>query len=274
MIASSQIHLIRSELQRLAVRENITILWACESGSRAWGFESSDSDYDVRFIYLRRSEEYLRVSPSRDVIELPVSDALDISGWDLTKALGLLRKSNPPLLEWLQSPIVYAEFPGFRDSFWELSQRYFCPKSCMYHYMSMAERNRRAYLDAETIRLKRYFYMLRPVLACQWLTERGSVVPMQFSTLLDEHIPSGLVRGIIDDLLERKRSGIELGEAPLIQELNELLVQKMELFGEAVKGTEFNHPWEPLDDYFRLTLATVQHTREQNAQSNGDKRPV
>jgi predicted nucleotidyltransferase len=257
MISPAQINLIRSEIEILSSKEQITILWACESGSRAWGFESTDSDYDVRFIYLREQDEYLRVSAMRDVIEMPISDDLDISGWDLPKALGLLRKSNPPLLEWLQSPIVYAEFPDFRDSLWDLSQRYFCPRACMYHYMSMADRNRRTYLNGSTIRLKRYFYMLRPVLACEWLTERGSIVPMQFGTLLDELVPSGPIRSIIDELLERKRAGIELGEGPVIPELSDFIVQKMEAFKEVVKGTEFTEPWESLDDYFRQTLSAV-----------------
>ena len=266
MISSSQIDLIRSELEDLASKEQITILWACESGSRAWGFESTDSDYDVRFIYIRKQEEYLRVSSARDVIEMPISDDLDISGWDLPKALGLLRKSNPPLLEWLQSPIVYTEFPGFRDGLWDLSQRYFCPRGCMYHYMSMADRNRRTYLDASTIRLKRYFYMLRPVLACEWLTERGSVVPMEFGTLLDELVPHGPVRSIIDDLLERKRAGIELGEGPVIPELSEFIVQKMQTFQDVVKGTEFTKPWGPLDDYFRETLSTVEQSKANKPQ--------
>lgn len=171
MIPSSQMNLIRSALEDLSAREGMTILWACESGSRAWGFESTDSDYDVRFIYLRRRDDYLRVSPFSDVIEMPISDELDISGWDLSKALGLLRKSNPPLLEWLQSPIVYSAFPGFKENFWELCQTYFSARACMYHYMSMAERMLKPYLNKNTIRLKRYFYILRPVFACQWLTE-------------------------------------------------------------------------------------------------------
>jgi predicted nucleotidyltransferase len=270
MIALPQIDLIRSELEGLAAKEKITILWACESGSRAWGFESTDSDYDVRFIYLRTQDDYLRVSSTRDVIEMPISDDLDISGWDLPKALGLLRKSNPPLLEWLQSPIVYAEFPGFRDSLWNLSQQYFFPRACMYHYMSMADRNRRTYLDAATIRLKRYFYMLRPILACEWLTERGSIVPMEFGTLLDEFVPHGPVRSIIDDLLARKRAGIELGEGPVIPELSEFIIRKMETFQEAVKGTEFTKPWQPLDDYFREALTTVEKTRANTRDSPED----
>ena len=166
MSVSQQYHdLITKELRRIS-EEGVTILWACESGSRAWGFESSDSDYDVHFIYSRHRDDYCRVSPLRDVIEMPISDELDISGWDISKALGLLRKSNPPLLEWLQSPIVYDQFEGFKESFWELCKQYFCPRSCMYHYMSMVKRNSRAYLDADQIRLKRYFYMLRPLLSC------------------------------------------------------------------------------------------------------------
>lgn len=256
-VAATQIALIRSELDALAARERITVLWACESGSRAWGFESADSDFDVRFLYLRRTEDYLRVSPVRDVIEVPISNDLDLSGWDLSKALGLLRKSNPPLLEWLQSPITYVEFPGFRDNLWGLAQQYFCPRACMYHYMSMAERNRRTYLESETIRLKRYFYMLRPVFACEWLSTRNSVVPMEFRELLDELMPHGRIRELIDGLLEKKRGGIELGEAPVIPELSDFIVGKMDEFRKIVKGTEFLREWEPLDAYFRQVLNEV-----------------
>jgi len=148
---------IEAELARIEEEENISILWACESGSRAWGFESQDSDYDVRFIYLRRTAEYLRASDLRDVIEKPISDDLDISGWDLPKALRLFRKSNPPLLEWLQSPIVYQGNDHFHKAISALLPDYFSPIGCMYHYMSMADRNRRSYLDKTQIKLKRYF---------------------------------------------------------------------------------------------------------------------
>ena len=253
-ISDKYYDLIRKELKRIAEEEDVLILWACESGSRAWGFESTNSDYDVRFIYIRKPEDYHRVSPLRDVIEVPISDELDISGWDLPKALGLLRKSNPPLLEWLQSPIVYTEYNGFRESFWKLCESYFCPRSCMYHYMSMANRNRRSYLDADLIRLKRYFYMLRPVLACEWLLKYSSVAPIEFSVLLDDLIPKGNIRALIDNLLDKKRADVELGEAPVIPELSEYIISKMESYTEVVKGTEFIREWEPLDQYFRDTL--------------------
>ena len=101
------------EISRLEQAHDVTVLYACESGSRAWGFESEDSDYDVRFIYLQRTEWYLTIQNKRDVIEKPIDDELDVSGWDVPKALELLRKSNPPLLEWLQSPIVYKQTSSF-----------------------------------------------------------------------------------------------------------------------------------------------------------------
>ena len=124
MIPQEKFTQIKSELELLEKKENLTVLWACESGSRAWGFESQDSDYDVRFIYLRRTRDYLRASDLRDVIEKPISDDLDISGWDLPKALGLFRKSNPPLLEWLQSPIVYRSDSEFHSAISELIPSY------------------------------------------------------------------------------------------------------------------------------------------------------
>lgn len=265
-ISSAQTRLICSELEALATREQITILWACESGSRAWGFESTDSDFDVRFIYLRRTEEYLRVSPMRDVIELPISGDLDFSGWDLQKVLRLLRKSNPPLIEWMQSPIVYLQHPDFRVGFWSLCERYFCPRSCMHHYLSMADRNRRSYLEADRIKLKRYFYMLRPLLAAQWLKKHGTIVPMEFRLLLEEMLPHGEVRKRIDALLEQKRAGIELGDAPAIPALSDFINRELECFGEPEKNAETAKPWEPLDDYFRSFLGSLEENTKRQEQ--------
>ena len=102
---------ILHQLQQLEKTEGITILHAVESGSRAGGFPSPDSDYDVRFIYVRSCEAYLRLEKRRDVLELPIDEELDISGWDLDKALRLLHGSNPTLFEWCQSPIVYKTTP-------------------------------------------------------------------------------------------------------------------------------------------------------------------
>src|ERR1043166_5445755 len=139
--------------------EAVRVLYAVESGSRAWGFESTDSDYDVRFLYVRPRDWYLSidVETKRDTIEKPITDDLDVSGWDLRKALKLFRKSNPPLLEWLQSPIVYLERFSTAVRLRELTKEYFSPKSCLHHYLHMAEGNFRQYLQTEIVRLKKYF---------------------------------------------------------------------------------------------------------------------
>ena len=147
---------IQEQLRRIEEAENIKILLAVESGSRAWGFASPDSDYDVRFVYIRRPEDYLRLDAVRDVIELPIDDVLDINGWDLQKTLRLLHKSNPTLFEWFSSPIVY-QITEFADKFRELMMHYFSSKKTLYHYISMAEGNYREYLQGEIVRAKKYF---------------------------------------------------------------------------------------------------------------------
>ncbi len=155
---------ILRKLNEIENRENVKILLAVESGSRAWGFASPDSDYDVRFIYVRPREDYLRLEKTRDVIELPIEGELDINGWDLDKTLRLLRASNPTLFEWLSSPIVYRETEFARD-FQGIMQQYFSSKRGLSHYLSMAGRNYREYLKGEKVKAKKYFYVLRPVLA-------------------------------------------------------------------------------------------------------------
>ena len=133
--------LIHSHLNEIETGEKIRIFYACESGSRAWGFPSADSDYDVRFLYLRPVDWYLSIDEKRDVIECPINAGLDINGWDLKKALLLLRKSNPPLLEWLGSPIVYLERYGIATKMREFAQAYYSPSACLYHYLHMARGN-------------------------------------------------------------------------------------------------------------------------------------
>ncbi len=151
--------IIINNLKAIESKENIKILYACESGSRAWGFPSKDSDYDVRFIYLKDTNWYLKVNYKyqRDVIELPIHDLLDINGWDLRKALGLLRKSNPALLEWFNSPIVYYKEKDFTQMFQSLIQEYYSPKACFYHYSHMAKGNNREYLQGDEVKIKKYF---------------------------------------------------------------------------------------------------------------------
>jgi len=148
---------IKEKLIEIEKRENIRILHCVESGSRAWGFPSPDSDYDVRFIYVRPKEYYLRLDKTRDVIEWQLDETLDINGWDLQKMLRLLHGSNPTVFEWKNSPIVYKTSDEWK-SISSVIDDYFNAKSGIYHYLSMAKTNYRDYLKGDVVRLKKYFY--------------------------------------------------------------------------------------------------------------------
>ena len=223
---------IESDLDRFEREENVEILHAVESGSRAWGFASTDSDYDVRFIYRHPAPWYLSVLPKRDVLEYPIDNLLDYSGWDLKKTLFLLNKSNPVLFEWLNSPIVYKKNDSFLDTMTEVSRGYFSPIATIYHYLHMAGNNYREYLKRDRVKIKKYFYVLRPILACAWIEKKKGPPPMEFDTLLNELLPSGPLREIVDELLVRKKSGVEMGEEEKIPELNNYIEKSVTRFEE------------------------------------------
>lgn len=222
-MAQSIVQRIESELEKLASDEGVCILYACESGSRAWGFESADSDYDVRFIYLHPPAWYLRVMPCREVIERPIDDSLDVSGWDLRKALQLLRKSNPPLMEWLTSPIIYREVPAAVAVLRRVAPAFYSPAACHYHYLHMAEGNYREYLRGQDVWLKKYFYVLRPVLACRWIEQGLGIVPMAFDALVERVVDDASLVAAIRDLVERKKAGEELDCGPRIPAISDFL---------------------------------------------------
>ena len=176
---------VRHALAQVETERNVRVLFACESGSRAWGFASRDSDYDVRFLYVHRRDWYLSVEDRRDVIEQPIADDLDVSGWELRKALRLLRKSNPPLLEWLKSPVVYRHDPVFAAEFGALATEFYSPRRCFAHYLHMAFGNWRDYLRGrDEVSLKKYLYVFRPLLACRWIERQLGQVPMLFAQLV------------------------------------------------------------------------------------------
>ncbi|SFE13350.1 hypothetical protein SAMN05216378_2440 [Paenibacillus catalpae] len=248
---------IEAELARIEEEDNIRILYACESGSRAWGFPSKDSDYDVRFLYVRPVECYLSIRERRDVIERPISGMLDINGWDLRKALALFSKSNPPLLEWLQSPIRYMEPYTTAERIRSFSTATFSPKSCMFHYLHMAKGNYREYLQGDTVRVKKYFYVLRPLLACSWIEKYNEMPPMLFEELVEDLIPGDSeLYDIIQRLLLRKRAGEELSMEPRIQQLNDYLEGQILYFEQAAKGLDTAEGLtdEQLDKLFRDAL--------------------
>ena len=206
---------ILERLKQLETEHGVWVLYACESGSRAWGFASPDSDFDVRFIYARPVEWYLTIDVEhrRDVIECPIIDALDIAGWDIRKALKLLSRTNGALLEWLHSPIVYRDQGAFRERLQQLAATAVDARGLCYHYAHMARGNAGEFLDGEEVRLKKYFYVLRPLLAIRHIESTGCLPPVEFQKLVESFAPEAL-RPEIDALLERKRRTEELGVGP------------------------------------------------------------
>jgi predicted nucleotidyltransferase len=256
-----QIHkVIREQLEQIESEEQVKVLYACESGSRAWGFPSQDSDYDVRFIYLGKPEWYLSIFDKRDVIERPINDMLDISGWDLRKALNLFRKSNPSLLEWLQSPIPYAEKYSVVEKLRGISPYTFSPKSCMFHYLNMARGNYREYLQGEQVKIKKYFYVLRPVLASEWIHRFDKMPPMAFDILVDRLIPKDAeLWQVIQQLLTRKKAGDEMDYEPRLNPINHYLEEQLKVLDKAAASLSSKDEKrdEQLDALFREALHEV-----------------
>jgi len=262
---------IEAELARLEREKGVCVVYACESGSRAWGFESADSDYDVRFLYARPTEWYLRVVPGSDVIERPIDGMLDISGWDLRKALQLLRKSNPPLLEWLQSPIVYRERRGIVERIRGLMPQYYQPVACYYHYLHMAQGNYRDYLRGETVWLKKYFYVLRPVLACLWIERGYGIVPIQFQALVDCVLDDEDVKAAVGDLARRKKAGEELDRGPQIPRISDFLARELDRLSAGQAPPAVPTSWAGLDQVFRECLIEIYGDRVQTAPPAGEQ---
>ncbi|MES2934431.1 MAG: nucleotidyltransferase domain-containing protein [Pseudomonadota bacterium] len=218
---------IRSEIEKSLARVErdhaVKVLFACESGSRGWGFASPDSDYDVRFIYVNRLDWYLTVFPGRDVIELPISDVYDVSGWDLRKALGLLRNGNATLVEWLSSPVVYMADQKFLSDIWQAAQQVHRPERSFYHYLHMAKKNYREHLRGEVVRLKKYLYVLRPLMACLWIEQQRGPVPMRFQELVDVMVTDAALKAAIGELLIIKRRASEAEHGTPMPVINRFL---------------------------------------------------
>lgn len=220
---------IISRIEKAEREHNVRVLYAVESGSRAWGFESKNSDYDVRFIYAHSQDWYLSidVEDKRDVIEYPIVDEIDINGWDVRKALRLYRKSNPALIEWLQSPIVYRCDGRFAPEARELMVNTFSVQKNIYHYLHMARGNYRGYLKKEEVPLKKYLYVLRPLLAIRWLERFAQPAPIEFERL-QEMVDDSALNKAIDCLLYRKRNSTEKTVVPAIPVLNQFIESELE----------------------------------------------
>lgn len=242
---------ILAQLESIEQTEGVRILYACESGSRAWGFASTDSDYDVRFIYARPQSHYLSIHDRKDVIELPVNPVLDINGWDIRKALQLFLKSNAPLYEWLQSPIIYKEVNGFAQELRKLMPAYFSHRAGCHHYLSMAYKTCESDLRCEEVRLKKYFYALRPALACAWILEKNSVPPMEFG-LLRTLVADAKWNQAVDGLPQQKKQVDEKALITPVTLLQDWLSATLTRYKEKADAiTAVKHDTGQLDELFR-----------------------
>jgi len=247
--------LVPKKLQEIEKEYNVTILLAVESGSRAWGFASPDSDFDVRFIYKRPKNEYLKLNTDRDVIELPVDDTWDVNGWDLDKTLKLLFKSNPTLFEWINSPLCYYK-TDFTDKIKPVLNEYFSVKNTVYHYLNTARNNMKIYLSGEKIHPKKYFYALRPVLACLWVLEHQTPPPVLFSELTKTMLPDNLLPSL-DYLLDIKMNNPEKAEIAPVRDIDEFLSQHIEEIDKVMESLQRREykSWDLLNEFFINEIA-------------------
>ena len=248
---------IMTRLVRAEQEHAVRILLAVESGSRAWGFHSPNSDYDVRFIYVREHDWYISVDleERRDVIEYPIVDDIDLNGWDLRKALRLFWKSNPAFVEWIQSPLVYMDNGPFAGEARRMLASVYDVERGIHHYRSMAKTNYRGYLRSDFVPLKKYFYVLRPLLAVRWLERYGSAAPIEFDKLLHLIDDQPHLLDAIAALLDKKREAPEMGLSTPVAPINLFIEEELHRLDTIVpQKTGKESPLPALNSLFHAIL--------------------
>ena len=249
--------LIPAHIYDIEKQHNVKVLYAVEYGSRGWGFESKNSDWDVRFIYVHKPEWYLRVEPQRDVIEHMYEDRVDLAGWELRKALSLLKRSNPALLEWLNSPKVYHVDDEFKKRIDEVSHDYFNPIRAMYHYNNIYNKQYEQCIQEKDRQVKHFMYYLRGVLACKWIEEKNSLPPVRFKELMVATVDDEATRAAIERLLEIKKKSKECDMSVVDGTLLEYARQLANHFNETIKDYRPETDKSPTDALDRLLYDMV-----------------
>ena len=241
---------ILDKLSEIEEKENVRIIYAVESGSRAWGVESPDSDYDVRFIYIRNKEDYLKLQEMRDVIEWQLDNVLDINGWDLKKTLIQFHKGNATLFEWANSPIVYKKSDEWQVVY-EGAKKYFSKKIALYHYYGTANSTFKQYLQEDVIRYKKYIYALRPLLACKYIEENHAIPPVRFDELLMQKLPEDL-SDEIDKMLDIKSRSDEKDLNPQLPVIKSYIENEINRYEQLIKTMDDDRTadWETLNKLF------------------------
>lgn len=249
---------ILNRLIAVAQEHQIKILFACESGSRGWEFPSPDSDYDVRFIYVRPYRYYLSVMDRAYDLHFAINGDLDMYGWDIRKTLQLMRKSNTTPFEWLQSPIIYCEEPGFKNELWSLSQAYFDQRSNIHHYLGIAKGAMESIANDSEITIKKLFYVLRPLLAAKWCLEKQTIAPMTIGplmTLLPDHLQKQ-----VNELITLKANAAEgfvININPALKTYIDAEYDRINKASVSLKKEHFDAG--KLDDFFVSTITRYDH---------------
>ena len=257
---------IIEELKTFESANDAVILYAVESGSRAWGFASADSDYDVRFIYAHHPMHYLSMSPKNDVISIQYK-GLDLIGWDLQKALRLYRNNNPQLNEWLDSHLVYKDVYNAASQLRQWKISYFSKRTALHHYLEMARTEGEKHISGgDIILIKKYLYVLRSVLACRFVHLMNQHPPMRLSRLLQHVSPSsnyndGDITETISDLIKRKERGEHeyTDRIPHIDNFINTEIAVYESIADTLEKDEKPIEWDMLDNLFRKTLDEIYY---------------
>ncbi len=252
------VNIVQEKLSEIEKEHNVQILFAIESGSRGWGFESKDSDYDCRFVYVHKKEWYLNVFEGRDVIELPVDEVLDISGWDLKKALKLMYKSNSPLFEWLTTPVLYREKVNARKNMLEVANAYFSPISAINHYINLSRNSYRTQ-EGDSIKVKKLFYALRPLFSCMWIEKHQAIPPMNLKEILNDLDVNSDLLTVIDELIHYKKSCTEADEIKAPEVIVSFIEEKINYYEAYLKTIQFNRntDLDQLNSYFLNILGEI-----------------
>lgn len=247
--------LVPQKLREIEEAYQIKVLFAAESGSRSWRTAGQDSDFDVRFIYIRRPREYLRLEPMRDVLEFPIEDGWDMSGWDLDKTLRLLYKGNPRIYEWFHSPIIYTD-RDFARRFEPIMNQYFSEKNAVYHYLNMAKHVKAKFLQEDAVRVKKYLYGLHPLMAAQWVLDRHTPPPVVYRELMDAVLPESL-RPDVEALIEQKVLHPEQKRMPRHPEIDRYIQTQLETITKQASALpeEAEPRWEDLNRFFLSELS-------------------
>jgi len=248
---------IEELLKQVEAEKNVRILYACESGSRAWGIESPNSDYDIRFIYVHELSEYLSIIDRKDTIELMTEDDMDLVGWDIKKMLRLMLRSNASPLEWIRSPHVYRKDASFYEDWLKLAPQYIIPKVLIHHYLGLTKQSLKRGIseDDQSIGIKTYFYVLRPLLSAMWLVDKNEVPPIVFTELCALIQSNKELMHAIHDLHQRKMRALEKERTPLIPIVQDFIEKEYARCREHCDtlGTMY-HTHYPLSYFFQRIL--------------------